>query len=143
MAMSRMVLHKGNASQESCVSKRVLCVVCCALVAGLGLSPCLVGLVHGRPVHPGDSLPFCLLVQLEFPQHHGASGPRAGLNEAFPGLGMDEPNLLQFRQGLLDELRPDIVWPCQPHMSRPQGRRCNRRRPLFQAGGVPQLALYL
>ena len=64
MAMAGVVLHLGNASREGCVCGRALCVVCCAPVRWPEPSPCLGGLVHGRP---GDSLPLCLLVQLQFP----------------------------------------------------------------------------
>ena len=40
--------------------------------------PCLVGLIHGCP---GDSLPLCQLVQLQFPQgpRHGAPGSSRAL----------------------------------------------------------------
>ena len=54
---------RENARREGCVSKRMLCLVCCA-PAMVGLGP-RVGavLVQGCP---GDALSFCLLVQLEF-----------------------------------------------------------------------------
>ena len=75
----RDALDLGNAKREGCVSERGLPVVCCTLGTGQELSPCAASSVQGCP---GDSLPLCLLVQLEFLQRpcHSAPWPRAGLN---------------------------------------------------------------
>ena len=78
----RDVLHMGNAKQEGCVSKRVLCVVCCAPVAE-GRHPLWrrAAAVQGCP---GDALLLCLMVVPKFSRSPGlcASRPRSGLDEA-------------------------------------------------------------
>ena len=55
---------RENASREGCVSKHALRVVCCAPVAEGRLSLWhRAATVHGCP---GDTLPLCLVVLLEF-----------------------------------------------------------------------------
>ena len=62
-----------------------LCVVCWAPVQWPVPSPRLAGSIH-----------VCLVDSLPLPQgpRHGPSGPRSGLDEAFPGLGVGEPHFL-------------------------------------------------
>ena len=76
-ANGRDTLHTGNAKREGCVSERVLCVVCSALVTGAGVVPVYGGL---------SSLLQCPC--------HSAPKPRVGLDEALSSSGVGQLDLL-------------------------------------------------